>query len=148
MKLLSALLAVFLPLASFAGEGWTEDFEQAKKLATKEQRLILMDFTGSDWCQPCKLLHKKYYDAEEFKAFANKKLVLVKVDFPLSSEQSKKQKAANEKLSDEFKVQGFPTTIIVDLNGKELFRELGLPEVDLAGYMKRLKALSTKHLKD
>ena len=73
------------------------------------------------------------------------KLVLVTLDFPVGGNQSAERKAANEKLSKELKVKGFPTTIMVDAKGKELFRELGLPSVDLEGFIGRLENLVTKH---
>jgi thioredoxin-related protein len=138
--MLGFVLAIALNLSA-ADELWTEDFAAAKKLAAKEERLILLDFTGSDWCQPCKMLHQRYYDTKAFKEFAKKNLVLVLVDFPFNKEQSAKQKTANEKLAKSFKVRGYPTTVVLDKSGAELYQEVGLPDLDLAGVIKRLSSL-------
>ncbi|MGK0198096.1 MAG: protein disulfide-isomerase [Yoonia sp.] len=139
--ILGALLATLALNLSAADGQWIEDFDAAKKLAAKEQRLILLDFTGSDWCQPCKMLHQRYYDTTEFKSFAKQNLVLVLVDFPFNKEQSAKQKAANQKLAKTFKVRGYPTTVVLDQSGKELYQEVGLPDLDLAGVIQRLASL-------
>ncbi len=66
---------------------------------------------------PCVQLHKNFLDTADFKEFAKKSLVLVELDFPL--------KKANQTLSEKYKIEGFPTLIVLNSDGKELWRQVG-----------------------
>ena len=76
------LLALGASLAAAAEGPWLTDFEEAGKQAAKEDKAILMDFTGSDWCGWCIKLDKEVFSKKEFLDFASKHLVLLEVDFP------------------------------------------------------------------
>lgn len=98
---------------------WMVDFDKAQKLSKKENKPILIYFTGSDWCPPCKMLKKDFFNSEEFKSMAHK-LILVEADFPrridvLSQEQEKK----NKELAKKYNSKGsFPTVVMVNSKGK------------------------------
>src|SRR6266581_5754679 len=78
-----ALLLSFIALRLAAAEGeWLIDLAKAQAQAKTEKKMVFMDFTGSDWCPPCKALHKNVLTSKEFEAFAKDNLVLVLVDFP------------------------------------------------------------------
>ncbi len=121
-KLLLTLLAALslLQTALAADSVWLTDLPQAKAQAKAEGKLVLLDFTGSDFCSSCIRLHKEVFPAKEFAAFAKQRLVLVEVDFPLKKKQPAALKAANEALSKEFKVDGYPTLILLAADGKKL----------------------------
>ncbi len=104
---------------------WLTDLPKALEKAKAEKKLVLMDFTGSDWCPPCKELHKTVLTSKTFEDYADKNLVLVVVDFPNKTEQSKELQKANEALKEEFKVEGFPTVILLDTDRKQLKNMLG-----------------------
>ena len=78
---------------------WSTDLPKAMEQAKAEKKAVLLDFTGSDWCPPCKELHKKVLVSKEFEDYAETKLVLVVVDFPKSKPQSDELKKANEALA-------------------------------------------------
>ena len=99
---------------------WLTDFPAALAKAKAENKLVLMDFTGSDWCPGCIALHKAVFTSKAFEAYADKNLVLVEVDFPDRKKQSKELEKANQALKSEFKVDGFPTVILVGADRKEL----------------------------
>lgn len=106
-----------------AVKGWTDDVDKAMKYAAASKRQILMDFSGSDWCGWCIKLHNEVFVKDAFKAYADKNLVLVEVDFPRGKEQSAEMKARNSKLATKYGVRGFPTVIVLDpTTGKELGR--------------------------
>ena len=102
------------------GPSWLTDFSAAQARAGAEDKLLLINFTGSDWCPPCLMLHRQILSRPEFADYAAKHLVLLEVDFPHRKPQSEAQKAANEKLADRFGIYGFPTIIILDSDGKKL----------------------------
>ena len=106
--------------AAFAAGGWDDDCDKALAKAKEEKKMVLLDFTGSDWCGWCIKLDKEVFSKSEFKSYAKDNLVLVEVDFPRSKPQSKKLKEQNQKLQQEFGVQGYPTIIVLNSEGKKV----------------------------
>src|SRR5204863_4150547 len=86
------------PVAA-AKSGWLTSLEQAQKEAQAKNRLLLMDFTGSDWCGWCIMLDKEVFSKPEFKDYASKNLVLLELDFPRSKKMPPEVIAQNEKLA-------------------------------------------------
>jgi protein disulfide-isomerase len=120
-----AAILVFVGRSAFAGDlGWTTDFSQAKSQAASEKKLMLLDFTGSDWCPWCIKMDKEVFDQKAFADFATK-LVLVKLDFPQSKEQPPAEKAQNSELAKKYNIEGFPTYVLLDSSGKEVRRQVG-----------------------
>lgn len=107
-------------LSTNAQEKWLTSMPEALKKAQAEDKAILVNFTGSDWCVWCVKLRKEVFDQSEFGEFAKENLVLLEVDFPQRAEQPQELKAANEKLKEEFGVKGFPTIFLIDKTGKKL----------------------------
>jgi thioredoxin-related protein len=104
---------------------WLTDYQKALAQAKAENKAVLMDFTGSDWCPWCIKMDKDVLDKQEFKDYADKNLVLVEVDFPNSKPQTDEVKKQNEELKGKYDAEGFPTFIMVDADGKELGRQVG-----------------------
>ena len=73
------LLAIFL--FHFLGV-WGADFSEAQQIAKQNHKLILLNFSGSDWCGPCIKLKKDVFESAEFQSFAESNLVLLRADFP------------------------------------------------------------------
>ncbi|MBS1733393.1 MAG: thioredoxin family protein, partial [Bacteroidetes bacterium] len=61
---------------------WQPDFETAKKLAKEKHQLILLNFSGSDWCGPCIRMHREIFGNDEFIKMADSSLIMVNADFP------------------------------------------------------------------
>jgi protein disulfide-isomerase len=110
--------------AARAAEGWGDNFDKAAAQAKSENKLLLLDFTGSDWCPWCIKLNKEVFSQSEFKDFASKNLVLVEVDFPQTKPQPSAVKAQNERLQNKFAIQGYPTVVVLNSEGKKV-GELG-----------------------
>lgn len=108
-----------------ADQGWLEDYEEAVKLATKENKPILADFTGSDWCGWCIKLKKEVFQTAEFKKWAKEKVVLLEVDFPKKKKLSQKIQEQNKALQAQYKIRGFPTIIFIKVNENQEVSELG-----------------------
>jgi thioredoxin-related protein len=110
----------------FAGEpAWLTDVPQAAQLAKQQDKLILLDFTGSDWCGWCKKLDAETFSQQAFLDYAAKNLVLVQLDFPRHAPQSDDLKAANEALGKQFDVKGYPTVILLKPDGTQLWKQVG-----------------------
>jgi len=112
------LFSIILILAGFSnGFSQINQLEKAAQLAKQENKLIFMNFSGSDWCRSCMMLKQSILNTAEFESFANDKLVLVDVDFPRKKKNrlNKKQTQYNEKLAEKYNKEGqFPTIIILD----------------------------------
>lgn len=122
------IAATALGLAAFAHAGAPEvltDFEAAKAKAAESNKPILLEFTGSDWCPPCMQMKADVLSTETFQEFAAENVVFVELDFPQGKEISKEQKKHNEGMARKYRVQGFPTFVLVDSKGKELARTVG-----------------------
>jgi thioredoxin-related protein len=141
-KIAITLLTCFAGLMVQAAQAeWMTDFTKAQAQAKAEKKLLLVNFTGSDWCPPCKALHKNVFATETFQTFAKSKLVLVEVDFPRGKEQSKELKAANNALGRQFQVNGYPTVVVLNSEGKELKRESGYGGEDAKTFVAGLQQL-------
>jgi len=134
MKLLVLLLVLAMsPL--HASDLWSTDYEASIKKAAAENRMVLLEFTGSDWCPPCKMQAKEVFDQPEFEKFAEENLVPVKLDFPRRSGQDPETRAANQALAEKFDIEGFPTVILLDSKGIELAREVGYQGGGVEGFI-------------
>jgi thioredoxin-related protein len=120
--ILSLLLLGTLSLQ--ASDLWSTNYDESLKKAATENRMVLLEFTGSDWCPPCKRQAAEVFSQPAFEEFASANLVPVKLDFPRRAEQSEEQKAANQALAQKYKVKGFPTVILLDSKGAELARDV------------------------
>lgn len=140
----SLLLAVagcfLLSLGTQAGEGWLTDYDDAVKKAKAENKQVLMDFTGSDWCGWCIKLKKEVFDTPEFQKYAAENLVLLEVDFPRNKPQTPKEKKDNEKLAEKYKIEGYPTIIVLNDKEKQI-GQLGYMPGGPAAFIAALKKL-------
>ena len=97
-----------------APDRWLTDFNEAKRIAQTENKKILINFTGSDWCTWCHKLRDEVFSTKAFLDYANSNLVLLYVDFPNSSKLSESQSQHNQLLASIFNIKGFPTVIVLD----------------------------------
>jgi protein disulfide-isomerase len=127
-RLLAATAAALLVAAAARAADWTEDYSAGLAQAKKEHKLLVLDFTGSDWCVWCKRTDKEVFSTQKFKDYADKNLVLVKVDFPRSVAQTDEVKAQNARLQEKYGVEGFPTLIVLDAGENVVAKQVGYAE--------------------
>ena len=142
------LLAVFILTAVLFGcsksgaadnLSWQDNLEKAMQKAKKENKAVLVNFTGSDWCIWCKRLTEEVFAKKEFETYAKKNLILVKLDFPRNIEQSSETKMYNNTLAQRYGVQGFPTILLFNSSGK-LVLTTGYQPGGPATYVNHLKS--------
>ncbi len=144
MKIMAlGLLVGFMAAQALAADGtWLTDLPKAQEKAKAEKKMVLVDFTGSDWCPPCKALHKNVLSSPEFLSYAKDNLVLVEIDFPRTKPQSDTLKKTNKELAKKHDIEGYPTVIVFDSNGKELLKDVGYDgKGKAADYVAKLKGL-------
>jgi protein disulfide-isomerase len=91
-------------------------------------KIVLLDFTGSDWCPPCQELQKEVFSQPEFQAYAESNLVFLVVDFPVRHRLPPDASATNDLLSQKFNIDGFPTLVALDGEGKQIWQHPGFFE--------------------
>ena len=118
---------------------WGDDLAAAKAQAAKNNKLVFVDFTGSDWCPPCMALHDHVLTQKAFLDFAEKNLELVVIDFPKNKPLDEKVELANRALAEEYKIGSFPTVLVLDVDGSVVHREEGFGNKNAQAYTKDLK---------
>lgn len=119
-KLILSLLLLATVTAAAAEPVWLTDLDAAKAQGIKENKTVLVDFTGSDWCPPCKSLHKVVFASPEF-AEAASRYVLVELDFPRNKPQTPELKAKNREWQQKYAVNSFPTILLLDAKSGDVF---------------------------
>ena len=118
---------------------WGDNLADAKAQAAKNNKLVFVDFTGSDWCPPCMALHDYVLTQKEFLDFAEKNLELVVVDFPRNKPLDEKVELANRALAQQYNIKSFPTVLVLDVDGAIVHREEGFGNKNAKAYTADLK---------
>ncbi|MBP1683791.1 MAG: Thiol-disulfide isomerase/thioredoxin domain protein [Ignavibacteriaceae bacterium] len=118
---------------------WTSNLEKAIEQAKKENKAVLVNFTGSDWCIWCKRLSAEVFQQKEFETYAKENLVLVMLDFPKNIEQSQETKSYNNMLAQKYGIQGFPTILIFNNQGK-MVAQTGYQPGGASNYVKHIQS--------
>ena len=140
---ISPLIAVGLTLISItasAESSWVTDYKKAQEDAKAGKKLMLLEFTGSDWCGWCMKLDKEVFSTPEFQNYASRNLILVKLDFPRRIPQTEALKKQNEQLAEKYGIQGFPTIIVLNGQGEKV-GELGYTDGGPSPFLAKLETL-------
>ena len=113
-------LCGLLPVSARAQPSWLTNFHQAQGEAKAGKKLLLLNFTGSDWCGWCIKLEREVFSRPEFQDYAKDNLVLMTVDFPRGKPLSAEVRKQNEELAQKYSIQGFPTIVVLNGDGKQV----------------------------
>lgn len=142
-------LAGLLILALMASSGfaqtstWSEDYDAAIAKAAEENKYVLMNFSGSDWCIWCKRLDNEVFSQDAFKAWAEDNLVLLLVDSPRAKNMEQEIVQQNNQLKKKYAIRGFPTIILLDPEG-EVAAQTGYQYGGAEKYVEHLEELIAK----
>jgi len=129
------------PAASAEESGWLTDFKKAQQEAKAGNKLLLLDFTGSDWCGWCKKFDREILLKPEFKEYARDNLVIVELDFPRGKPQSAELRRQNRELAQQYEMVGFPTIIVLNADGQKVWRYDGFFPDGVAAFIAQLQKL-------
>ena len=124
---------------------WRMDLPRALSQARSENKLVLLDFTGSDWCSWCMKFDHDILSADQFANYAKTRLVLVRLDYPRHTPQSDDLRQNNITLLKQFGVDAFPSVILLNSDGKELGRQRGYLEGGPNAFISELESFSRKN---
>lgn len=121
---------------------WITDYKKAQQQAKSTHKFLLLQFTGSDWCPPCRLMQKEILSTREFQDYASKNFVLMEVDFPRARVQAPEVAEQNQMLAHQFGIEAFPTIIILNTEGKKVGELVGFdPRAGLQNYLASLEKI-------
>ena len=141
---MQVLLFILFNSFLFSSGTWETDFNKAQQSAMTEHKLILVNFSGSDWCGPCIRMRKDIFGGNSFIQYAGDHLVLVNADFPRlkKHELSKDQQKKNDQLADKYNHDGiFPLTVLLSPDGKVLKEWQGLPPISSEEFTAEIKVV-------
>jgi thioredoxin-related protein len=134
--------------ATLGGDHWVSDFDAAVKTARAENKDLLVDITGSDWCPWCIRLRTEVFEHEEFTTAVTKDYVLVELDFPRTEEVIAKVPNAkrNAEVRDKYQkaglFDGYPTILLMTADGN-VYAKTGYRPGGPAKYVEHLAKLRT-----
>ena len=137
----SVALAVYFGLSWFnqpVAAVWTDDYAAAVKQAQAENKKILLNFTGSDWCVNCTHLDDDVFSKPAFARYARSHYVLVTVDFPLQKKLPDNVAQQNQALQEKYAVPGYPTLVLLDSSEHKLNQIVGYNGSRLQAYLSHL----------
>jgi thioredoxin-related protein len=140
LVVITAFLASLLAIgAAWAQGDWETNYKKAQEEAKAQGKLLFLEFTGSDWCGPCILMDREVLSKPEFKDYAKKNLVLVEVDFPRRKMQPDEVRKQNMELAERYQVEVFPTLIVLNGEGKLVWKFYGLYEDGPTAFVSELE---------
>jgi len=136
LKRLLFFLTLFCSVLATA-QDWHKDYYDALKQAKKEDKPIVLVFSGSDWCVPCKKLDKAIWTSEEFKNFSSENYVLYRADFPRKkvNQLPQEQLNQNKKLAERYNTKGYYPLVLVLDKSEQVLGKTGYQKIDPKAYI-------------
>lgn len=123
--------------------GWLVNLDEAYALSRKTGKPIMANFTGSDWCGWCKKLTASVFSQPEFKAWAEKNVILLELDFPRRKTLPENIRVQNSNLQQAFQVGGYPTVWVFDLEKNEAMNNYNVSALGKTGYLPTVAEFTT-----
>ena len=123
---------------------WQSSYEVAQKTAKVKHQLILLNFSGSDWCGPCMRMRNEIFNDSGFSKMADTSLAMFNADFPRKKKNqlSAAAQKQNNTLADKYNAEGkFPYTVLIDADGKLLNTWDGLPNENAEKFTAVIKSI-------
>ena len=132
-------IAFLVLVGTLHAQKWQTNFNDAVDVANKEDKPIVLVFSGSDWCAPCIRLKRNILESEEFKSYASSHYVLYNADFPRKKKNKlpEDKTTVNRTLAEKYNPKGyFPLVVVLDKNqsvlGKTGFNVRATPKKYIA----------------
>ncbi|HMC98602.1 MAG TPA: thioredoxin family protein [Ferruginibacter sp.] len=147
-KLFKGSIFIAFSVLLFSFTSWQPDLEAAKKAAKANHHMIMLVFSGSDWCIPCIRMHKEIFEDPAFIKMADSTLEMVNADFPRlkKNELPKAKLKQNEALAEKYDPEGkFPFTLLLDAEGKIIKSWDGMISGNATSFANEIKKIADAH---
>ena len=124
------LVLILLGLACMAQSGeWIGSYHTAKKQSIRQNKKILIFFSGSDWCEAGRRLDRDLFRTRAFQDLADRKYVLYNADFPKYTRLGQETEEHNKRLAARYGIHRFPAVVVVEPRfGSLLVKQVGVTE--------------------
>ena len=137
---LSVIIGFIAANSARAELDWLTDYKKAQEEAKANNKSLLINFTGSDWCPACVELQKEVFSTPQFRDYASKNFVFLEIDFPRSKPQPQEVALQNQELAARYGIEAFPSVIVVSSEGKKIGELIGYnPDVTVEMYIAELE---------
>jgi len=119
------LIVLFVSITVFSQVKRAKNWEEAKQIAKLENKDILIEFTGSNWCKPCIKMEKEVLSNAKFQEFVKDKFVLLVFDLQMPIQTDSENFIIFDRYKKLYNVSHYPTYIVTDFDGKEKLRLKG-----------------------
>ena len=145
-----SLTCLFISTTCYAEKEYAQDYEKALEAAAKSKKNTFILFTNSKSCIPCKKFKADIFSKEAFEKYAEKELILVRVDYaPCFAKEDKKTLVEVEgsfKLPQKIAHRGrgpWPYLIVLSPEGKQVFSGVAYDKgrTDVKSFLNFLKAM-------
>ena len=149
---LALIFSIFTYFNIYAGDegaqtaNWLYSIDEAVQIAAEEDKIILINFSGSDWCAPCIRLEQNLFSTEAFNEYSDENLILLKLDFPAQKKNklSEDQLKHNEALAESYNKKGiFPKVVLIRPDGS-VKGYMGHPKVSANDYIESIQTIINK----
>jgi thioredoxin-related protein len=123
---------------------WLDNFKTASDLAKAQNKSLLLNFTGSDWCPWCIKMDQEVLDTAAFKSYAAQNLVLMTVDFPQHTQLPSTVTDQNASLQQKYNIEGFPTFVLLSPSGQQLKQMVGYQQGGPSAFIDQIKQALAK----
>lgn len=115
---------------------WDRNPSRAISKARSLKRPLLILFTALSWNEKASLLSSEVFMSKTFNEFAGRHLILTFLDYPRTISDAPDSLRAMKK---KYGVNGFPTLLLVDAKGNEIFRHRGYQPGRARDYFNELR---------
>ena len=99
---------------------WCETYTDSSRLSKEQSKPLLILFTGTSWCPACIKLEKEILQKPEFIQGVADNFIFYKAEFNDPSPEGLNS-TPDSVLLDRYQITAFPTMVIVNEDGKQLF---------------------------
>ena len=143
---------VFLILFGLAGPvsaaEWADSYRTAKTLALRQNKKILIFFSGSDWCEAGRVLNRDLFRTRAFQELASGKYVLYNADFPKYTRLGQETEERNKRLAARYGIHRFPAIVVAEPKfGSLLVKQVGITDMTPKQLLDKLSKVEKEPLR-
>ena len=140
------LAAILLAWSAGASETWSTSPAEAMQQAAAQNKGVMLEFTGSDWCGACIMQKKQALSLPEIQTAISRSFIPVELDYPRKKQQDAQTKTSLETYKKSYGITAFPTLVFADAQGRPVHTVVGYanPAQVMQDTKKAAEALNTQ----
>jgi len=121
MKVLTIIVLFVIGIIALSQLHFVNKLNNVKTTSFKENKNIVIVFSESDLCVPCKQLEKEILNRPDFKNLEVDKLMILKADLTNKKVKNNTRQIYNRLLFEKYNPKGiFPLVVLLDKSGQKI----------------------------